>query len=37
MGENWIKVVKKYKFPITRLINTGAVMYYMMTVANTTV
>lgn len=31
---NWIKVVKKYKFPVIRQVSTTDIMYSMMTVVN---
>ena len=32
---NWMKVIKRCKFPVIRQVSTGDVMYNMMTVANT--
>ena len=38
MGEverrDWRKVVKRYKFPITRYINTRVIMYSMKIIVN---
>ena len=31
---NWVKAVKRYKLPVTREINTRAVMYNMVAIIN---
>ena len=35
--ETWMKVIKRYKLPVIRQINTRHVMYNMMTIVNTAV